>query len=338
MSGDLDAVPNPPRPERGPWDLVPATPALAAGSVRRSSSIDMRRPGGFDGPITAEIRGRDVARDVDGRAVVLDEVRLTAVIEEWSGRLLTIDGHDHPGVEALLGTSVRRGFGRALAAALADELAERTLLASILEDLNGALLVSGYAPLRAGLLGMSPADGAAQAEAQQDICAGWARGAPLTEMLRATGSNAVPFGPIAPRLTDGDGWHETSPALVESVTRIRSLDVGPATDGHGGAHVRAHFRDAYESEEGPMTMHEYVVLVHVAGADPTIDRLVVEPHVLPWRECPAAAASGAQLIGTRIADIAPRVRAELVGTSTCTHLNSTLRSLADVDRLLGSRR
>ena len=29
------------------------------------------------------------------------------------------------------------------------------------------------------------------------------------------------------------------------------------------------------------------------------------------------------------------VRAELVGPSTCTHLNSTMRSLADVPALLG---
>ena len=338
MSSDVEHAVIPPPPERGPWDLVPATPALAGGSVRRSSSIDMRRPGGFDEPITAEIRGRDLARDADGDDVVLDEVRITAVIEEWSGRLLTIEGHDHPGLDALLGTSVRRGFGRALAGALADELVERTLLASILEDLNGALLVSGYSPLRAGLLGMSPADGAAQAEAQQDICAGWARGAPLTELLRATGTNAVPIGPIAPRLLGADGWHEAPPGQVEAVTRIRSLDVGPAAGGRSGADVRAPFRDTYESDEGPMTMHEYVVLAHVDGAEPTIDQLVVEPHVLPWRECPAAAASGAQLVGARVADIAPRVRAELVGPSTCTHLNSTLRSLADVARLLDSRR
>ena len=210
-----------------------------------------------------------------------------------------------------------------------------------IEDLNGALLVSGYAPLRAGLLAMSVEEGAAQAEAQADICAGWARGAPLTEHLRVTGTNAVPLGPTPPRLTDGDGWHDVLPAQVEAVTRIRSLDVGPDDGptgaGVAGAEVRSHFRDTYERVDGPMTMHEYVVRAHVAGDDPTIDRLVVEPRVLPWSECPAAAASGGRLVGTRVAELAPRVRAELVGPSTCTHLNSTLRALADVEHLLARR-
>jgi hypothetical protein len=35
-----------------------------------------------------------------------------------------------------------------------------------------------------------------------------------------------------------------------------------------------------------------------------------------------------------IADLPARVRAELVGPGTCTHLNSTLRSLVDVPTLL----
>ncbi len=35
-----------------------------------------------------------------------------------------------------------------------------------------------------------------------------------------------------------------------------------------------------------------------------------------------------------LVDLRDRVRGEFVGTSTCTHLNDTLRSIADLDALL----
>ena len=50
--------------------------------------------------------------------------------------------------------------------------------------------------------------------------------------------------------------------------------------------------------------------------------------VLPWVECPSAAASATRLAGTPAADLRERIRDTFVGTSTCTHLNDTLRALA----------
>jgi len=55
--------------------------------------------------------------------------------------------------------------------------------------------------------------------------------------------------------------------------------------------------------------------------------------VLPWQECPAAAASAQRLVGIDLAEVVARVRADFVGPSTCTHLNSTLRALADLQAL-----
>ena len=57
------------------------------------------------------------------------------------------------------------------------------------------------------------------------------------------------------------------------------------------------------------------------------------PLVLPWQACPAAVASASRLVGVAAADLPGRVRTDLAGTSTCTHLNSTLRTLADVGAL-----
>jgi hypothetical protein len=81
-------------------------------------------------------------------------------------------------------------------------------------------------------------------------------------------------------------------------------------------------------------MHEYLVDADVDG-DGRLVRVVVDPRVLPWRECPGAVASAQRLVGAAVAEIPPRVRSDLVGPGTCTHLSSTLRCLADVEALAG---
>jgi Protein of unknown function (DUF2889) len=58
------------------------------------------------------------------------------------------------------------------------------------------------------------------------------------------------------------------------------------------------------------------------------------PRVLPWTECPEAAASAGRLAGMSLAGLRPDVRAQFVGPSTCTHLNDVLRGLEDVEWLV----
>ena len=59
-------------------------------------------------------------------------------------------------------------------------------------------------------------------------------------------------------------------------------------------------------------------------------------RVLPWQACPGAAAGAQRLVGVDLDDLAARVRSDLVGATTCTHLNSTLRTLANVRALAQS--
>jgi hypothetical protein len=61
---------------------------------------------------------------------------------------------------------------------------------------------------------------------------------------------------------------------------------------------------------------------------------VATPRVLPWSECPQAAASAGRLVGQRVGDLRALVRDDLVGTSTCTHLNDLLSSLFQAGRLV----
>jgi hypothetical protein len=61
---------------------------------------------------------------------------------------------------------------------------------------------------------------------------------------------------------------------------------------------------------------------------------VATPRVLPWIECPGAATTAGRLVGRPVAGLRGLVRDELVGTSTCTHLNDLLASLSQVDQLV----
>src|SRR5262245_60415059 len=185
----------PPRP--GPHRALTASPAPEPGSVRRTTSIDITRPDGLLGRVVAVLAGRDRAMDAAGRARVLSEVSLTVRVAV-SGEVEGIDGGP-PELSELVGASLRSGFGRRAAAAFPDDAPRRTLPAALLDELAGAYHVSGYALARGGVL-PDGADGPERAALQADVCAGWAVGEPLHDVLAATGHIAVPSGPAAPAL------------------------------------------------------------------------------------------------------------------------------------------
>jgi hypothetical protein len=59
----------------------------------------------------------------------------------------------------------------------------------------------------------------------------------------------------------------------------------------------------------------------------------VEPHALPFPECPLAAPNARDLTGVSLREITGTVRARLSGTRGCTHLNDVLRFLRYVPAL-----
>jgi hypothetical protein len=189
-----------------------------------------------------------------------------------------------------------------------------------------------------------------------DLCAGWASDSAMMVSIGATGVVPTPMGPPAPVLeAAGDplGWHAMGPLAPHAMRRRRRLDVvavaapdadtrgrpgadgGPDADGSVSHRLDVHFRDSHVDSEGLETVvHEY----SVSGAVDSVAGRVVEvsarANVLPWTECPGALASAGRLVGMPMVDLRPRVRRELVGTSSCTHLNDTLRSLSDVTLLV----
>jgi Protein of unknown function (DUF2889) len=108
-------------------------------------------------------------------------------------------------------------------------------------------------------------------------------------------------------------------------------------DDPGVVRVEAFFRDSHMGEDGYETIiHEYIIDAAVDTGTMTFVHAQATPRVLPWYECPQAAASGSRIVGMSVRGLRPTVRAEFLGPTTCTHLNDTLRALEDVGALIAA--
>jgi hypothetical protein len=319
----------PSQPVAGPHRPLASTPRRRAGSARRTWSIDVARPE-LNGPTVITVRGQDLVTAADGSPTVAVRVAIDLTVDERSGRVITVDGDEEAG-RVLDGAKLRAGFGRHLAGALPDGAAQRTLLYSVLEDLPGGFLVSGYSGLRNGTL--AQVDAGIAARHQADICIGWATGGPVHVELVEHAHTAVPRGPDAGDLegADPEGWHPLPTPAPGTVRRRRQLDVW--ADGADALGVQSHFRDSYAAGNEPeMVMHEYLVEARVVTGD-RLAHVAVDARVLPWQACPGAVASAALVDGVTLGELGPLARSDLVGPTTCTHLTSSLRDLADVQSL-----
>ena len=241
-------------------------------------------------------------------------------------------------VDDLRGARVGRGFRARLAELLPSEAAARSPLYLLLDDLPVAALISGYADLYRGDPEVTldsdttPADRVDAVHV--DICAGWATDATMITSIREGRPFPVPVGPPAPTLASRDalGWHEIGELAAGAMRRRRRIDVWRAAG--GTLDVDAMFRDTHVTDDGEETvLHEWSVDTAVESSTGIISRCEATPHTLPWGECPAAAASARRLVGVEVTRLRTLVNQELRGTSTCTHLNDLLRSLADVATL-----
>jgi hypothetical protein len=144
------------------------------------------------------------------------------------------------------------------------------------------------------------------------------------------------LGPLTPTADDDPlAWHAMPGELpVHGMRRRRRLDLVRDPDGAGALLLDAMFRDTYVSGAGGENIvHEYQLRARL-DADLVVTAVSAEPRVLPWTECPMAAASAGRLVGTSVRDLRDRVRQDFKGISTCTHLNDLLRSLATLPALV----
>jgi Protein of unknown function (DUF2889) len=333
-------------PRHGIHAPTAGTPERVPGSVRRTATMDMLRPDGLLGPLVLNGRARDLATGPDGAGTVLADSECTARVDFIGGRVLTeiSTTPDRPVLQAVVGTRVSSGFRSAVLAADPCLAAEDGLLNLLLDDFPVATLVSGHA-MGAGLarqgrttLSLSLAEATGQPGAERhrfprNLCAGFADGGTIMNDVDATGRPPLVTGPQAPSLFTDDhlGWHETGRLPPHAMRRSRRMDVTPGPL----ASVDVLFRDSHVDGDGIETIvHEYTVAATVDTRDGILTSCSATPRVLPWVECPAAALSAGRLAGLPVAGLRRHVRDTFLGTSTCTHLNDTLRSLEDIPALL----
>jgi hypothetical protein len=196
-----------------------------------------------------------------------------------------------------------------------------------------AVMLSGRV-LRANGFGLGDPNGPLPV----DICAGWVAGGTLLEGYTDLGPPLKP-GPIAvavERADDPIGWHDDQPLPAHATRRRRRLDVW--IEGEIGR-ADCFFRDSHADADATETVvHEYTVQASIDLSSMRIVACEAIPGPLPYSECPNAAASAERLDGAPIEGLRRSVQAAFVGSSTCTHLNDSLRSLEDVGALLQSLR
>jgi hypothetical protein len=321
-------------PVHGPHDPAPGTPPRVPGSVRRTTTVDTSFPEGLAAPRRVDARGRDLRTAADGSPEEVAAVRLSVVLDPL-GTVREIGADPpEPGLDALVGASVSMGFRKAIDAHLPHLAATGGLLFVLLDDLPGASLVSGVA-FQHVAAARSPVS-EETVERMGDICAGWAVDGAMLTFSRRRGESPLVIGPSAPVLErddDPDAWHPHDPLPLQGSRRRRRIDVVPEPD--GSVRLDVHFRDSHCEAEGSETVvHEYTVAAVVDPATGTFVEAEAGARVLPWNDCPTAAASASRLAGTSFAGLRRHVRTTFVGTSTCTHLNDTLRGLEDVPALL----
>ena len=322
----------------GPHEPVLAEPTQRPGSVRRTTTIDSLRPEGVTGPILADARGRDARIGPSGELDVVAAQRFWATLDGVTRTIVELDAEPPAtGLEKLEGALVGPGFRARTAELPGGTVTPGTLMHTLLDDWAGASLVSGYAGQRAAADVGSPTVRLSPSvlDGLTDICAGWAGDASMVTLVRRDGSVPTPLGPPAPALGFDDPvlWHQVAPLAAYGMRRLRRLDVwGVDADRIG---FSAHFRDSHVDAVGDETVvHEYTAEGTADRTDRTVTAVEAMARVLPWQECPRALGSVQDIVGLRLDELRPRIRAEFVGTSTCTHLNDTLRSIGDVDHLL----
>ncbi len=316
----------------GPQQPVQTPAMLVPGSLRRTSTIDTHP--GQTGDSDVELRARDVVA-ADGTVDVLGETRVRAhlsqrVIDEISST--PPDGR----LARLRGCGVGPGFRSAVRKLLPGEVQRASLLHLLLDDWVGAALVSGYSVQHAAItLGVEEKLPAGTADQMAGICAGFAPEASLVGYARRNDTIPSVHGPVAPPL---EGLHAVEPLRAHGMRRFRRLDLHPGDAASTSVGFDAHFRDSHVDGDGLETIvHEYTVGGFLDTSTRTITSVTADVRVLPWQECPGAIGSATRVRGMTLSELRERIRGEFVGTSTCTHLNDTLRCVADLDALLDLR-
>ncbi|MDP2014832.1 MAG: DUF2889 domain-containing protein [Actinomycetota bacterium] len=327
-----------------PADLFPKGPAVAAprrrpGSVRRTSTIDSVWPEGMEANRTVVGRSRDLFTPLGGAeptVLALDE--LFATVAPDRGIVAMRTQPPRAAVQQLVGVQGGTGSRGRVVAAVPDEVAAGTPLYLLLDDLSGATLVGSVAfrfweSEEVQDERMRQMKKMVGVRVMEGICAGFQPG---SSALNADGTNNT-MGDTKPvasinNAQDPWAWHELTDPQETSHRRSRRIDVWLEDD---LLHIEAFFQDSFTTPDGHReAVHEYVVS---ATANPVTGEVVsigADPRVLPHYECPLATVAVSRMVGLPLREFRSTVNEKLPGIDGCTHMNDTLRSLAEVPVLV----
>jgi len=327
-------------------------PARHRGSLRRTTHVDVgpaggdhrgpagdhlgRTPNPPDDSAAMVVRGagHEVRTDLGGRTAVVDARAIEAAFDGNRCLVRLIIGPEVPWASNMVGQRSGRGFRRALADATPPE-AEGSLVTQLLDDLPAALLISGYSAMRLGRLKgvdpgrMVPPDVLSR---MTDLCSGWRSGGVVVKSIAL--GRGVPVQDCPPstdlEAEDPAAWHSMPILEANWMRRRRCIDASPGPGGR--ARVWGMFRDTVAEHDGvEVVLHEYSVSLTIEPSldgVPLITTAHAVPAVLPFPECPAAAAAAAEsVVGSPLAQLPQAVPELLQGVRSCTHLNDLLRSI-----------
>jgi hypothetical protein len=307
----------------------------------------MHWPGGPGTNLQLDGVARDLLTPGEGEPAVVAEGSMAVTV--GTGRVIediTVTPESFS-IGDLLGAQGGSRLRDAVDAAAAAEREAGTPLYLLLDDIPGATLIAGFAWSRwrdvlarhfaanGGPNHLARQAAAARGRKMEGICAGFRPGssslAPGGFLNTELDQNVA----IVPPIADADdpiGWHDMPAHPAIAMRRARRIDVfldGPE------AGIDAMFRDSTWGPDGTeVAVHEYHIDARADVASGTLTAVVAEPRVLPYSECPAAAANAGRMVGAEMAGLRAEVLSRLRGTDSCTHLNDALRSLAEVPVLL----
>ncbi|MGE0387530.1 MAG: DUF2889 domain-containing protein [Gammaproteobacteria bacterium] len=309
-----------------PLPTAVLSPPRRPRSIRRTVSVDMQRPDGLDGIVVLQGLGRDLYTAADATVTELEAARFEMTLE-INGRIRAAASGARA-LGELVGESSWTGFRGLLLRKGAADCQPGTLLYQLLDDVPVAAMITGYMDARAGRRSVRRA---ATAPDWINVCAGWIEGGASHRRIAGGEAGFIIAGPVATPLADGSdayAWH-AQPRLPDgAMRRRRRIDLRRSGT---AIVVDSILRDVFiEPGDVETLVHEYAIETLVDAQTLRVTASSARHGSLPTVDCPAGTASAARLAGLDCTDLREAVRRGFRGPTTCTHLNDSLRALADI--------
>lgn len=315
-------------------------PLRRPNSIRRTTSIDMTWPEGRYQNMQFNAIGRDIFTGCNGEISVLNSDQFDAKIAQDRTILAIEATPPRETIEQLVGFKGGGYLREKLEQILPEEKLNGSPLYLMLDDLSGTSLIAGWAWSRQpGYEKTALEDMRRHREMRQqmeNICTGFKTGSSaLDENTGSSLNHRCSAVPALANPEDPDGWHAMPEQSTQvSMRRARRVDLWL----DDVINIEVMFQDSASVPNSPnperIAVHEYSIKMTADPVSQLIESITATPHVLPYPECPGAAANMYKLIDHSLENLRISVLEVLRRSMGCTHLNDALRSAAEAPQLL----